>query len=243
MRTISFLNQSTVVTDADFTATVAALQTQINQHFAPIWDLGATLSHLTVSPTHYANPSIEHIIILDNSDQAGALGYHLLNSGDVPQGFVFAKTCIDDGTSWSSCASHELMEQLLDPLANTVVTVSLSAAFGADAGKAGVVAYEVADPVESDGYSINGIEMSNFVLPAWFVDNYDKNEVKKFDFLGKLTASLSMTKGGYMSYSTDLTNWKQVNAKTTAMVPTTRTNGVHKHTDGHYWRRGGRNFA
>jgi hypothetical protein len=234
---------STIVPDSEFAATVAALQTQIHQHFAPIWDLDANLSHLTVSPSHYVNPSIEHILIMDNSDQAGALGYHLLDTGDVPQGFVFAKTCKDDGVSWSSCASHELMEQLLDPLANTAVTVNLSSAFGADANKAGVVAYEVADPVESDSYSINGVEMSNFVIPAWFVDNYDKNLVKKFDFLGKLTASLSMTTGGYMSYSTDLTNWKQVNAKTAATRPLARTNGVHKHADGHYWRRGGRNFA
>lgn len=213
MRNIMLLNQSTLVTDTELTAVAAALQVQVNQHFQPVWDIGCNLTHITVDPNHVYNPVFEHIILLDNSDQAGALGYHLLDSADVPQGFVFVKTCQDNGVSWSSCASHELLEQLLDPLANACVAVTLPAAFKTDAGKAAAVSYEACDPVEGDTYSVNSVEVSNFILPSWLVDNYDKNKVTKFDYLGRLTSSLSMTSGGYISYTTDLQNWAQVNAQ------------------------------
>jgi len=49
-------------------------------------------------------------VILDDSDQAGALGYHDLTSDGLPIGKVFAASDLKAGTSWTVTASHELLE-------------------------------------------------------------------------------------------------------------------------------------
>ena len=63
-------------------------------------------------------PDGGQIIITDNPDQAGALGYHELTSAGAPLGKVFAKLDLDSGTSWTVTLSHELLEMLADPWIN-----------------------------------------------------------------------------------------------------------------------------
>ena len=58
-------------------------------------------------------------------------------------------------------------------------------------------AYEMSDPVEEDTFLVDGIEMSNFVHPAWF-EPFKHPPGTKFDHLGRLTKPFSMTKGGYV---------------------------------------------
>ena len=52
-------------------------------------------------------------------------------------------------------------------------------------------------PVEEDTFLVDGIEMSNFVHPAWF-EPFKHPRGTKFDHLGLLEKPFSMTKGGYM---------------------------------------------
>jgi len=59
--------------------------------------------------------------------------------------------------SWSRDFSHEILEMLVDPETNRSVYHD---------GVGQIV--EVADPVEWDGYRLNGVFVSDFVLPAWF---------------------------------------------------------------------------
>jgi len=59
--------------------------------------------------------------------------------------------------SWSSDFSHEILEMLVDPDTNRSVYHD---------GVGQMV--EVADPVEWNGYRLNGVFVSDFVLPAWF---------------------------------------------------------------------------
>src|SRR3954470_19632502 len=84
---IVLVNESTVLKDADVAACAAALDTQANQHFAPYWGIGA---HVTAAKAVPQGSLGLHL--LDDSDQAGALGYH----DDDPKlgiyGRVFAKT-------------------------------------------------------------------------------------------------------------------------------------------------------
>ncbi len=195
MRTITFVNQSTVVTKADAQAAVAALQTQVTRDFLPAWGITATLA------LGDANAHGEKIFILDTSDQAGALGYHKVDKFLSPVGFVFAKTTQDDGETWQSCASHELLEQLADPWVFSTVLALWR-------GNITLLALEVCDPVESDVYKIDGVEMSNFVLPNWF----EKQGQSPVDFLRKLRAPLTLTSGGYQSWTRNLLNWQQTSA-------------------------------
>lgn len=125
------------------------------------------------------------IVILDEPDIADALGYHDLDPNGQPYGRVFATPARDAKVSLSSVISHEVVEAIVDPYAN----------LWADTFHGTSYAFEACDPVESDSYMINGVEVSNFVTRAWF----DPNEpVGPFDHMHKLTAPLSMSSGGYL---------------------------------------------
>ncbi len=112
MINIALVNQSTVVKDADASAMTDALQTQVSRDFFPVWGVDAKLTFLS----HGKNPAAGSwvIAILDNADQANALGYHDITPDGLPLGKVFAKTTIDDGGEVSVTTSHELLEMLGD---------------------------------------------------------------------------------------------------------------------------------
>jgi hypothetical protein len=57
------------------------------------------------------------------------------------------------------------------------------------------VAFEIADPVQSDCYNVQGVTVSSFVLPSWF--DPDAAAGERFDFLGRLSAPFTLSKGGY----------------------------------------------
>jgi hypothetical protein len=50
--------------------------------------------------------------------------------------------------------------------------------------------------VQSDFYMIDGVAVSNFVTGPWF--NPMAARASKFDYMGKLKAPFSMSKGGYL---------------------------------------------
>jgi hypothetical protein len=119
--------------------------------------------------------------------------------------------------------SHEVLEQLADPLVQQCVVVTFPPPkphkpphgphhMGDDRGRAqkAAVAYETADPVEGDEYTIDGVPVSNFVTKAWFQDA--TNPVGPFDYLKKLAAPLSLTAGGYVAFSRNLESWEQYTA-------------------------------
>lgn len=192
MRTMLVTNESSVWSDSQVQQVVAALQTQLDRDVAPRW-FGATAQLVFGKP----DVTKEMLHFIDTSDQASALGYHLDNQFGIPEGFVFIKTTLDDGSSPSSCASHEAIEQLIDALANITTPVRW-------AGHNAAIAYEVGDPVEADTYNIDGVPVSNFVLPNWFVPG----SRGPYDFMGKLSAPLTMSSGGYVAWS-DLRRWHQ----------------------------------
>jgi hypothetical protein len=197
MRSIRFVNESTLVPNNLLTSVLGALQLQVNRDFNPAWGIDAFLQ---VAPGIIR--SQESIVLLDDSDQADALGYHeIVADTDVPIGFVFVRTCQEAGVSWSSCASHELLEQLADPWCFGLVDV----AWG---GKPAAVALEVCDPVEADAYWVGGVEVSNFVLPTWFQSG--AAGMAGYDYLRKVRTPLAVSAGGYLSLTQDLALWQQI---------------------------------
>jgi hypothetical protein len=129
-----------------------------------------------------------------------------LTSGGLPLGKVFAKTTLDNGGLWTVTFSHELLEILADPNINLC-------AF--DEGNRRLYAYEVCDAVEADklGYVINGVTVSDFVLPGWFEPTHiTKNE--RFAFKSRVTAPFQLLAGGYIGYF-DLGGggWQQLTAR------------------------------
>ncbi len=154
---IAFYNKSNgAVSDDEIRDLLAALAIQIQRDFLAIWGVNASLVLEPVGaplpPEHWA------FEILENTDDLRFFARHVFDGS--PIGRVFAATDQRHGVSWQVCASHELMELLVDPQLNRV-------ALGP---KGEVFDMEVCDPVQSDscGYRINDILVSNFVFPSWF---------------------------------------------------------------------------
>jgi hypothetical protein len=205
---ISVINESTVLADADVTAAVAALQKQVTNDFRPVW---ATDAELIITPKG-TQPSSGSwwLVLLDDSDQANALGYHDLTTEGLPIGKVFAASDLKAGTSWTVTASHELLEMLGDPNINLTVFVQNN-------NTAGILyAYEVCDACEDDsfGYSIDNILVSDFVYPAWF-ESFHTESSTQFDRLNKIQNPLQLLAGGYIG-TFNLTSgngWQQTTAE------------------------------
>jgi hypothetical protein len=190
--TIAIMNFSTVVTDAEVQTAMAAAQIQIDRDFAPIWGLSANLVFVPKIKRPDVNAWVMQV--LDTSDQAGALGYHTMTNADMPVGKIFCKDDQKYNLSWTVTLTHELLEMLGDPYIDTTVFVQDSDTTG------NLIAYENCDPVEDDslGYLINGVLVTDFVLPAYFESGRAPKSTK-FDFKGVLTDPLSIASGGYIS--------------------------------------------
>lgn len=202
---VTLINASTVLQDSQVQAVLQALQTQVSQHFAPAWGVDADLAFVPHGAT--PAPGSWWLTLLDNSDQAGALGYHDLTDQGLPLGKVFAGTDIQVGNKWTVTASHELLEMLGDP------DINLAAYVQRDGGAMLLYAYEVCDACEDDqfGYPINGVTVSDFVFPAWF-ESSRAPQSTQFDYQSGINQPFQLLSGGYISvFDTSNNNgWTQV---------------------------------
>lgn len=202
---VAVINASTLVSDAQLAPVVAALQIQVTRDFAPLWGIHA---HLTQIPTGGTPPADSWwLSLLDDADQAGALGYHDITATGLPLGKIFVRTTEQAGDQWTVTASHELLEMAADPEINLSVFVQNSNTAGR------LYAYEVGDPCEADefGYDINGVLVSDFITPAWF----KTGSPGPFDFKSHIQAPLQLLTGGYIGIF-DVSKgggWQQLTAK------------------------------
>jgi len=207
---VAITNQSTVLTDDEVKGVIPALQRQVSLDFNAYWNIDATLVFLPKDETLIAG--WWQIVIVDDPDQAGALGYHEMSAVGTPLGKVFAKLDKDNGYSWTVTLSHELLEMLGDPDIDT-------AKQGAD-GR--FYALEVCDAVEADalGYKVSGVLVSDFVTPRWFNDYVGDD---RYSFCRHVTKSLQLAPGGYISVVDSTGNWTQITAET----PEAKTPAIH----------------
>lgn len=204
---IDIINESSLP-DSVIQSWMAALQAQIEQDFKPAWGFGADLHFVPKG----GKPTPGHwwLGVFDNSDQAGALGYHDLTSEGLPFGKVFQATDKQYGEDSVVTSSHELLEMLVDPYINLVAMFQSSNTAGT------LVAYEVGDPTQGDTYVKNGLHVSNFVLPPYFEPGPHAPGTK-YDFLGLVTGTFpAIRPGGYYSYFhiSRSSGWKQKMAQT-----------------------------
>lgn len=169
------------------TRIAAALEKQIAHDFAGPWNtprpavlVGGTPR--TGIPIHLFN----------DPDTAGALGYHdVEDKTGLPYARVFVTPALDNGSGWttgdyavSTTISHEALETLGDRTANL---------FAPTADGSEMWAFEACDAVEAFSYPIDGVPMSDFVLPAFFTPAAPA----PFDHLAKLHKHFELAAGGY----------------------------------------------
>lgn len=186
--TLAIINESKRLSAADVAKMVSAVHGQAIHDAAPLLGL-----HVPTFASK-ATKSAVTLLIVDNPDVAGALGYHDVDPQGNAYGRVFVDPVLDNGGSAlgdkgdpslavSAVLSHEVLEWWVDPFCQ----------LWADAGTKSV-AYEVGDPVQGDSYMVNGVSVSNFVTPAWF---NPKAEHGPYDAMGKVSKPFTLTPGGY----------------------------------------------
>ena len=201
---IAVTNASTCLSDEQVEAAIPALQQQVSLDFKAYWDLDCQL--VCVPKDQALTDGWWQISVIDNPDQAGALGYHELTSRGTPLGKVFAGLDIQSGGAWTVTLSHELLEMLADPWINWC-------AEGSD-GK--VYALEVCDAVEVDelGYKIDDVLVSDFVTPSWF----EPTRADRVDFKRRISKPLQLASGGYISVL-GAGGWTQIAAQDAIPAP------------------------
>jgi hypothetical protein len=200
---ISIANISQKVSPQEFSATVHAVARQVHQDFAPLWGMDADVRGIAINRSAKPNPELtlsDVILYVGEADDdpqkvAGAIGYHDLNNRGIPFGFVFTDIAAKQGDKWSTTLSHEVLELLADPDVNLMVV----APHPKNPKNVALRAYEVCDPVQSDTYDIDGIEVSNFVTPLYFA-RLPSPVTTRTNYLNNPLDRFGVRTGGYFSY-------------------------------------------
>ena len=183
--TIACFNLAKTPLDVDFDALVAAMQKFLDEHFVPVWATPARLVK-----TRGFMKGAWALVFHDSCRDADTEGYHDITREGLPMARVFVKNILKLGDQVSVTASHELAEMLVDPLATLYTT-------GPRPNR--LYDYEVADPVEEQFFPVDGINMSDFVYPAYF-ECFHKPGSMRFDHNNTLTQPFELHEGGYQSY-------------------------------------------
>jgi hypothetical protein len=126
------------------------------------------------------------MIIMDEIDEPSALGFHDLTILGKPYGRCKVTKDVND----ASVLSHECLELARDPFVNLWLPLP-------DGRR---IAYECADPCQEDAYVINvtigsetrGLWVSDFVLPAYFVEG----AMPPYTFCGTIDEPFGVSRNG-----------------------------------------------
>jgi len=173
------------------TQMAASLEIQLNRDLAPYWG-GAY--RVTTGPEGQAAPGAIVCAILDALlQEPGAVAFHDVDGNALPVVFVARSMCngiITGSVALSSALSHEMCETAGDPACN----------LWADDGVGNEWARELCDAVESNSYDIDGVAVSDFLLPGFFA----ANAMAPLSFMGSLAltgntppAPFGVALGGY----------------------------------------------
>jgi hypothetical protein len=110
---IVIVNKSRDVDDKRLARVTAALQTQIDRDFFPLWGWRAKL---VLNPKR-ARPLAMKIELTEIPDEDDALGYHFIDG--LPSTYVFTRDLKGEPAfDFESTLSHEILEMIADPGVN-----------------------------------------------------------------------------------------------------------------------------
>jgi len=212
---ISIVNFTDTLTDEEVQQAIRAINRQVSQDFEPYWSMGATLrleghgnTEDRQAPEELRGDAI--IYLWDKAaDVQDAIGYHDRNNKGLPYGFVFTEIAKEVGEPWSVTLSHEALELIGD----AEVNVLAAGPNPNDPSQAVYFWYEMCDAVQAENYEIDGVAVSNFVLPLYFTA--ESEEASRNDFLGrehngKRLQSFGVNPGGYVGFFNPATGSNEV---------------------------------
>ena len=196
--------------DSDVLCAIRAVNRQIAEDFAPYWGFAASLrlegrsapnpspQDLKQNPQDLRGDAI--LYLWDRvADVPNALGYHDQNNRGLPYGFVFTEISDRLHEPWSVTLSHEALELIGD------ANVNLLAAGPHPAVPTKTVYhwYEMCDAVQDETYTLDGVRVSNFVLPLYFTIGEQvgaRNDFLNRTHNGKTLQSFGINPGGYVGF-------------------------------------------
>lgn len=195
---IAIINFASELSDQEVQDAVRAMNRQVIEDFMPIWGCGRLCRlHESVVDVSDEDSLTEErvqadsvIYLVDESSLPGALGYHSINASELPVGFVFVEL-----GDWTITLSHEVLELIVDPSVNIFVIGPDPRDFDDDS-KFLWHSYEVCDAVERISYRIDGVELSDFVTPAYFSEGDTVGT--RNDFLGTEVPSFGLLPGCHL---------------------------------------------
>ena len=121
------------------------------------------------------------------------MGHHTTQGKDhVPVGHVFIESCRRNQLTWTMVASHEAVEMVGDEWVNLDVARILGD------GSLELWPRELCDAVQGVGYAVNGVMLSDFVYPEYFISGSDG----PYDHCRELEEPFGIHKTGYASVLT-----------------------------------------
>jgi hypothetical protein len=183
---VALVDVSRSIATSELVRVAGALSEQVQADFAPVWHVRASV---VVDP----EPGIGtwRVNLRDGIDDDQAAGFHL---GDGLQ--PHAEVDLNKG-DWRVTASHELLEMLGDPWGNRLHAASAPPGWP---GASPRVRYllELCDPCEASSYAVGGVEVSDFVTPAFY--RSARRAGGGFSHAGAVTGPLEVADGGYLSF-------------------------------------------
>jgi hypothetical protein len=193
------------LSDAAVQRAIRAINRQISCDFQPYWGFGATLrleggdrsGSRRMRVTDMRGEAI--LYLYDVVAVRDAYGFHDRWFRGIPYGVVYHELSDKLGEEWTTTFSHEALELIADPEANMLVQ-------GPDPHRPRRRVFywlEVCDPVQNESYVIDGVHVSNFVLPLYYTASAERTG--RNDFLGtnhhgRTLRSFGVNPGGYVGY-------------------------------------------
>jgi hypothetical protein len=196
---ISVVNRSRLAT-SEVRRALRSINRQIARDFEPRWDLGAEV-RLAAKGTSVASLKRHgHAVVKlrDEPPPDTAPGFHTAIDGQV-DAVIYTQLpklvrSMDPWLVWTADLSHEILEIIADPEVNILVK-------GPHPGRARHTVFhyrEVCDPVQATTYEIDGVTVSNFVLPHYY--NGDGERKGRNDFLHAGVEAFRWLNGGYIGF-------------------------------------------
>lgn len=206
---ISVINLSDEgVTDEEVQRGIRAVNRQLEEDFAPYWGFGGRLrlEGKTGRGRGFDQADMRGDAVLyirRRVRRSQDDGFHAAHFAGIPYGFVYLDVSDELDEDWTVTLSHEALELVGDPELNLLVQ-------GPHPTTPRQVFhwFELCDPVQDESYKIDGLSVSNFVLPLYFTSTEERGG--RNDFLGtraktgphkgQTLRSFSANPGGYLTY-------------------------------------------
>ena len=174
---IAIVNRSEQLGNEEVWRAASSINRQLQRDFKPIW--GGRNTWVEFDPEPEGRDWT--LIIVDEPTVDGAAGWHSIDD----RGHVVSEVAVNTGLPWTAIVSHEVLEMVANEAVNKVAQNYRDGMW---------YPLEVCDPVQSELYEIEGVWVSDFVLPEWFAMDL---RAPKTAFKTMGLKPFQVAKGGY----------------------------------------------